>query len=174
MISGLRLLLLVVLLLWSTYLDISRYRIPNYLTVTCACIGFFFALFSGVETLKFSLLGFFAALAIGIIFWLLGVFRAGDAKLYAAVGMILGWQGVLSCFLYSMLVAGGMGLILLLLNGALLARCKRLLSYIKALFLTQQFIPYVPQPGTEHELPLAPAIALGALLAVCFPLANLL
>lgn len=170
MIFYLRLLLLAGLLLWAAYQDMTVQRIPNFLTAGAACLGFLLALFSDLSTLRASLIGFFAALLIGMLLWLFGAFRAGDAKLYASLGMVMGWQGVLNCFLWSMLIAGCMGFLLLLLRGSLGARCKRLWLYVKTLLLTRSFVPYSPEPGTEHEFPLAAPIALGGLLSLCFPL----
>ena len=173
MTEAFRFILTALLLLWASFEDLKRQRIPNFLTVGAACAGFVFALFSSWQTLKASLIGFLAALLLGGLFWLLGVFRAGDAKLYAALGMLLGWQGVLNCFLWSMLTAGSVGFLLLLLRGELKNRFKRLWGYCKLLFLTRRFVPYSPQPGTEHEFPLAPSIALGWLISLCVPLFRL-
>lgn len=170
MILFLRRLLLAVLLIGAAQQDLACHRIPNLLTAGGACIGLLLALFSGKAFLSSALVGFFAALGLGILLWMLGAFRAGDAKLYAALGIMMGWQWVLSCFLWSMLVAGTAGAILLLYRGILLQRLRRLWEYGKSLFFTRRFIPYSPQPGSEHELPLAPSIALGGLLTVFFPL----
>lgn len=170
MTQTLRFLLTALLLLWASCEDLRQQRIPNFLTAGSACVGLILALFSGWEGLKSSLTGFLAALLLGILLWLLGAFRAGDAKLYAALGMLLGWRGVLGCFLWSMVAAGAAGFVLLLVKGELKSRAKRLWDYCKLLFLTRRFVPYEPQPGTEHEFPLAPSIVLGWLLSLCFPL----
>ena len=158
------------LLALASYADWKGHRIPNLLTAGAACVGLVLALLSGWEVLKTSLIGFSAALAVGILFWLCGVFRAGDAKLYAALGMLLGWQGVLDCFLWSMLAAGVIGFFFLLSRGELGSRLKRVLNYGKLLFLTRRFTPYAPKSGTEHEFPLAPFIALGWLLSIFLPM----
>lgn len=173
MIESVRFFLTALVLLWASFEDLKRQRIPNFLTVGAACAGFVLALFSGWQAFKASLIGFLAALLLGIFLWLLGAFRAGDAKLYAALGMLLGWRGVLDCFLWSMLAAGSVGFLLLLLRGELRNRLKRLWGYCKLLFFTRRFVPYSPQPGTEHEFPLAPSIALGWLISLCVPLFRL-
>ena len=165
-----RFILTAFLLLWASFEDLRRQRIPNFLTVGAACAGLLLAPLSSWQALTACLVGFLAALLLGILFWLLGVFRAGDAKLYAALGMLLGWRGVLNCFLWSMLVAGAAGFVLLLARRELGSRLKRLWSYCKLLFLTRRFVPYAPQPGTEREFPLAPSIALGWLLSLQLPL----
>ncbi len=175
MTQTLRFLLTALLLLWASCEDLRRQRIPNFLTAGSACVGLILALFSGWEGLKSSLTGFLAALLLGILLWLLGAFRAGDAKLYAALGMLLGWRGVLGCFLWSMVAAGAAGFVLLLVKGELKSRAKRLWDYCKLLFLTRRIHYVVIQAQVdaawpEHEFPLAPSIVLGWLLSLCFPL----
>lgn len=170
MIETLRLLSLFVMLIGAALSDLTAYRIPNSITVGGAVLGLLLALFGGEDAVKASLIGFAAALAAGVLLWLVGALRAGDAKLYAAVGMLLGWRGVLNCFLWSMLIAGTAGVALLLSRRALLGRMKRLWEYVKGLFLTRQFTPYAPESGSERELPLGLPIALGGALAVCLPL----
>lgn len=170
MIQVLRYVLLAVALSSAVFHDIRRCKIPNSTTLSAAIGGIILSAFEGWDALMGSLVGFAAALAVGILLWLAGAFRAGDAKLYAALGAVMGWRGVLTCFLWSMLAAGAAGLIFLLRRRQLLARLKRIGRHLKGLAMTGKFTPYQAQPGSERELPLAPFIAVGAALAVVFPL----
>lgn len=167
MTAALRLACLAAALAWAVWQDVTAQKLPNALTVSTACAGLALALLSGREALADSLIGFFAALAAGMLLWALGTFRAGDAKLYAALGALMGWRNVLSCFVWSLLLAAAAGLLLLLVRGSLGERAKRVWSYLKSLLYTRRFTPYVPQAGTERELPMAPFIALGELLTLC-------
>lgn len=154
----------------AAYFDLTCHKIPNAITLSAAALGILLAVFEKWASTKDCLIGFAAALAVGMALWVAGAFRAGDAKLYAAVGALMGARGVLDCFLWSMLVAGGLGLILLWRKHALWERLKRVGRYFKGIFLTMRFVPYTSEPGSEGELPLAPVIAIGAVLAVFAPI----
>lgn len=169
MIGQLRYFVLTAGLLTASYQDIKYRKIPNTITVCCAILGGVLAVFEGWDVTKGALIGFAAALAVGVILWLVGAFRAGDAKLYAALGALLGWRGALNSFLYSMLVAGILGAGMLLARHQLWARLKRLGRYVKGLFLTGKPAPYVPAEEGKHELPLAPCVAVGTALALILP-----
>ncbi len=170
MIQNCRLVGLTLALLCAAFLDCTRHKIPNAITLSATIYGILLAVLEGWASAKDCLIGFAAALAVGMALWMAGAFRAGDAKLYAAVGALMGLRGVLDCFLWSMLIAGGLGALLLWRKHTLWERLKRVGRYFKGIVLTMRFEPYMSEPGNEHELPLAPAIAIGAALAVFAPI----
>lgn len=169
MIQICRLVGLTLALLCAACFDLTRHKIPNTITLSATIYGILLSVLEGWISAKDCLIGFAAALVVGMALWMMGAFRAGDAKLYGAVGALMGSRGVLDCFLWSMLVAGGLGLLLLWCKHVLWERLKRVGRYLKGIVLTMHFVPYVSEPGSEHELPLAPAIAIGAALAVFVP-----
>ncbi len=144
----------LVLLLISTATDIKSRVIPNALVLAILLIGLFFNTWavSGLG-IKQSLLGFGAALLIMLPVYLLKGWGAGDVKLMAAVGSVVGLNKIIDIILYSVLLMGLMSVIFFILKA--LVRGPNL-SY-KALAIQQ--------------LPMAPAIAV-ATFYVLLPVLN--
>jgi len=92
MILGFNKLLLIVLLVFSVRSDIEERRIPNKTTLPVILWGFASAgIFSGFNGILFSLGGFLVGLAVFLIPFSMGGMGAGDVKLMAAVGSLMGW-----------------------------------------------------------------------------------
>jgi prepilin peptidase CpaA len=91
----------------ATVIDIRTRRIPNELTAAMAGIGVGLAAtgVSGVP-LWASMVGFMLGLALMMPGHLLGATGAGDVKLMAAIGAIVGPAMVVSAFLFTA-IAGG-------------------------------------------------------------------
>lgn len=91
------------------YYDYRYRRIPNQLTVGLALFGLIINLLQGniLASIYGLLLG---GLLLIIPFALRGI-GAGDVKLLAAVGAVLGPQLVLVVFLYGAIVGGGFALL---------------------------------------------------------------
>ncbi len=168
MIPCLRYAVLILALAAAVWLDQSRGRIPNKLNLTLAAAALVLALAQGRPL--WALAGFAAGTLLGMGGWLLHLFRAGDAKLFMALGLALGWRGLVGCAAWSLVVGAALGLVLLLIKGQLTARLARVGRYLKLLLFTRSFSPYEPAPGTEREFPFALSIALGTALSLLVPL----
>ena len=105
-----------VFLIIAAYTDTKSSRIPNRLVVGCAIFGLLFSLIrSGwdaaqqqklwifdtgsiplgiMDGMAFSLVGFLLAFFGLFVFWIMGLCGGGDVKLFAAVGIWLGWKYV--------------------------------------------------------------------------------
>ncbi len=108
------LLLLVTVLTAAALSDMRSHRIPNWLTfpVMVAGLVYYFYL-GGPRGLLFSLAGLMLGFAFLMPFYLIGGTGAGDVKLMAAVGALLGPGGVLWSFLCTALVGGVYAVLLL-------------------------------------------------------------
>jgi len=93
MILSLNNLILIILIILSVKYDIFERRIPNKLTIPVILWGIVTAgIFSGFNGILFSISGFLVGLAVFFIPFVLGGMGAGDVKLMAAVGSLLGWK----------------------------------------------------------------------------------
>jgi len=99
-----------ILLLLSCYFDVKESRIPNWLILTGLTGGLLFAVVHPERKLSEAVVGAMASLVVGFLCWLLKAVRGGDAKLFCALGAYLGWEMALNCFSYALLVAGAVGL----------------------------------------------------------------
>jgi len=108
----LHILLLMVfpaLVIGAALRDASSFTIPNWISAAAVAAFFPVALASGVAlpTLAISLGVGVAALALGIGMFALGWIGGGDAKLFAACGLWLGWPALLP-FMAWTAIAGGL------------------------------------------------------------------
>lgn len=166
------LVILVAALVAASLTDIAHRRIPNAITYPLAAFGLLYHLHaSGMNGLIFSITGILAGAALLLVFHLLGKMGAGDVKLMAAVGSILGPAVVLTASLYSALAGGLYALLVLWRSGVLhdalygLAPCAG--GSVQAASM--------PQPGAAPRAGLPSlcyglAISLGTVLALLRPL----
>jgi prepilin peptidase CpaA len=116
-----QLLVLVVLpalLLAAAFCDLTRYTIPNRL---CAATALFFPLFAFLLPLPLSALGLHAAagaagLALGFGLFALGWIGGGDAKLFAAIALWLGFGDLAEYAVAVALFGGALTLTLMMLR----------------------------------------------------------
>lgn len=93
MILTIKQLILMILLVMSVKYDIKEKRIPNKLTFPAILLGMITAVIdSGLNGILFSISGFLVGLGVFFIPFIMGGIGAGDVKLMAAVGSILGWK----------------------------------------------------------------------------------
>ncbi|HNW58194.1 MAG TPA: A24 family peptidase [bacterium] len=83
---------LIVLSIAAAWYDLKSYRIPNAVTVPALLAGLAgHALVHGLSGLGHALAGAAAGFLVLGLFYFMGGMGAGDVKLMAAVGALLGW-----------------------------------------------------------------------------------
>lgn len=109
--------------------DLRSSRIPNWLTVPSMVIAM------GVHTymhslggLLFSLTGLGAGLGLFLLLYLMGSIGAGDVKLMAAVGAMLGAEGALGSSVLAMLVGGSYALGAMIYQWGFVGTGRKLIS----------------------------------------------
>jgi len=109
---------LVLIVVTAAIFDLRYRKIPNWLVLTGLVLGFGLNTFLfEVTGLAFSAKGFGLALLIYFPLYLLRAMGAGDAKLMAAVGSIVGWGNWLGIFVATAVIGGVLGLVVLLFAG---------------------------------------------------------
>lgn len=111
-------LLLAVLVVIAGYYDIRYRRIPNWLTLPTILVGFALNAFlnqsGALSGLGDSGAGFALAIAINFPLYLLHARGAGDVKLLAAIGALIGWRDWIAIFILSGILGGVLAVILML------------------------------------------------------------
>lgn len=109
---------LVFIVVTAAIYDLRYRKIPNWLVLVGLVLGF------GLNTFLFEVAGLAnsakgmgLALLIYFPLYLLRAMGAGDAKLMAAVGSIVGWGNWLAIFVATAVIGGVLGLIVLLFAG---------------------------------------------------------
>lgn len=123
--------ILFLFLIVAFVIDVRHHKLPNWLTAGGMAVGILFHLIvNGMNGLLFS---FFGLLVAGGIFLLLYVFKAigaGDVKLFAAIGSLVGIHLVLYMMMYSVIFGGLIAIIILLFTKTFLSKITNLFFYI--------------------------------------------
>lgn len=147
----------------ATIIDLRSRRIPNQLTAAMAAsgIGLAAAGLSGVSTAA-SFAGLVAGLVLMMPGHLLGATGAGDVKLMAGAGSILGVHLILNAFLFTA-VAGGMLAVVVALQRR---RLQATLAGTGRLIAAPGALPReLRGAATSSRFAYGPAIALGTVAA---------
>jgi prepilin peptidase CpaA len=147
----------------AAVIDIRTNRIPNLLTALMSGVGLAMAA-TGVSGIgPWAAL---AGLAIGLLLmmpgYLLGATGAGDVKLMAAVGAMLGPALVITAFLFTAIAGGILALVVAARRGRMAAALANTGRLIASPAGAQRKIR---SAGTTHRFAYGPAIALGSLVA---------
>jgi prepilin peptidase CpaA len=142
--------------------DIRVRRIPNWLTFSAMIAGIGYHIYvGGITGLLLSLGGLLIGFSLFFVFYMLGGMGAGDVKLMAAIGSLLGPKDVLFAALYTAL-AGGVYAVLLMVtrktNRELLSRYALMAKSL----LSTGHCAYIPQGETEKTTPLCYGVAIAA------------
>ena len=144
-------------------IDLWTRRVPNPLTLLLASSGVGFAAFgiSGL-TIGASLLGFALGLVLMLPGHLFGATGAGDVKLFAALGALIGPAHIATAFVYTAIAGGVIALVIAI-------RRRRLQETIDG---AAQLIVSgaanalaIESPLQNNRFAYAPAIAVGTMLA---------
>lgn len=168
---------LLMLLAASTFTDLSQRKIFNWATYSAACWGLLINLSAGLcgnisalgaIGIRQSLLGFVACFVVMLFAYSLARGGAGDVKLAAGIGSLLGVQDGLLAVAVSYVVAGAV-----ILCWSIWVQGPWKLIVAMGRFFGSLFLPLWIQPPTKSDrnllqqpIPLAPFFALGTLLVV--------
>ena len=148
----------------ATVIDLRSRRIPNELTATMAMSGLVLA---ATDASGVTLAGSCAGLVLGLVLMLpghaLGATGAGDVKLMAAVGAIVGSPLVLSAFVCTCLAGGVLAVVVASRRrrlGATLAQTGRLVAAPGAM------PEEIKSASAASRFAYGPAIAAGSMVAV--------
>lgn len=147
----------------SAIIDFRTRRVPNALTGALALAGLVLAALgvTGVTVVS-SLMGLALGLALMLPGHLFGATGAGDVKLFAATGAVVGAGFILPAFLYTALAGGVIGVIVALRRH----RLKRTITGTMGLIASGGAnAAEINSPRANNRFAYAPAIAIGAVLA---------
>jgi prepilin peptidase CpaA len=111
--------ILLTLAVGAASFDICYRRIPNWLTASGVFAGLLMNtfLYQGWPGLRTSVLGLCAGFCVYLALYSIRAMGAGDVKMMAAVGAIVGWQDWVGIFLITAVVGGLTAMALIALRG---------------------------------------------------------
>jgi prepilin peptidase CpaA len=158
---------LLPLALVITYYDVRYRRIPNTFVLATLATGLMLnALSGGLDGALASLGG--CALAFGLMFFLhvFGAMGAGDVKLFAAIGSVVGPSLVLPTFFVVVLTGGALGVITMVRTGAVRSTLHNILILLVGL-LPGWKMPRLAVPADRRQtIPYGVAITFGSLISL--------
>ncbi|HKQ73910.1 MAG TPA: prepilin peptidase [Blastocatellia bacterium] len=163
----LSILLLIPLAALITYYDVRYRRIPNLVVlVTLTCGMATNAAINGWRGVLSSLAGCLLGFGLMLIPHIFGALGAGDVKLFASVGAVIGAPLVLPTFVVVLITGGATAVLTSLRAGKLLETARRV-SYILGSLLIGQPAPRLPIPDDRKQtIPYGVAITFGSLISM--------
>ena len=147
----------------STLVDVRTRRVPNALTLAIASLGVLLAALRWTPTgVPGACLGLVLGFLLMLPGYFLGATGAGDVKLLASIGTLLGPKDVTVAFLYTVLAGG----VIALLVAAKRRRMRETLERTALLVYTGGATAgAIEDASNDNRFPYAPAIAVGTLVA---------
>jgi prepilin peptidase CpaA len=147
----------------AAVIDIRRRRIPNVVCVATAATGLTFSMY-GISTITVT--SALAGLAIGFLMMLpghvFGATGAGDVKLFAAAGTLLGSGRIVTAFLLVAITGGVLAVIVAIRRG----RLGRTMGLTAGLLgRTGELKTEIESPAEHNRFSYGPAIAVGCVIA---------
>ena len=147
----------------AVVIDVRTRRIPNWLTGSIAGAGFGLAFGGGVVTPTQAALGLLTGLLLMMPGHLIGATGAGDVKLLAAVGSMLGPDLTFRAFLYSAVAGGVFAVAVATRRGILAATLQDAGRLVTSPADARQVIE---SPARPNRFAYGPAIAAGTLISL--------
>jgi prepilin peptidase CpaA len=150
----------------ASAVDIRTRRIPNLLTALLSAAGIALAAtgMSGISV-GWAAVGLAVGLLVMMPGYVLGATGAGDVKLMAAIGAIVGPGLVVNAFLFTAVTGGLLALTVAALRGRLAATVQGTRALVTAPAAARETIV---APARGNRFAYGPAIAIGSMLAVIF------
>jgi prepilin peptidase CpaA len=159
--------LLVPLAVIITYYDVRYRRIPNAFVLATLLSGLIVnTIYGGWKGTVASLGGCAIAFILMFMLHIFGAMGAGDVKLFAAVGSLVGTQLVLPTFVVVILTGGALALLLMLHTGAVRATMQRVLMILVGLLPGWEMPRFAVPADRKATIPYGVAITFGSLISL--------
>ncbi len=146
----------------AAVIDLKTRRVPNALTMSMAAAGIALAATGlGPVGLGASVAGCVLGAALMLPGHVLGATGAGDVKLLAAAGTLLGPGLTFKAFVATAIAGGAIAVIVAVQRG----RLRQTLTTTTRLATGQAAATEIEQPTANNRFAYAPAIAIGVMLA---------
>ncbi|WP_436244429.1 A24 family peptidase [Paenibacillus sp. LjRoot56] len=132
--------LFIIFITVAFIIDVRYSKLPNKLTMCGTLFGVLFHTCSeGWNGLLFSLIGAGTGFIMVLVLYAIGALGAGDVKLFAAIGAIMGVMFVVQTLVYAILWAGLIGLFLLLFQRKIRTTSRKLAGWLFSILVLKRF-----------------------------------
>jgi prepilin peptidase CpaA len=167
--------LLIPLAVFVAGFDIRHRRIPN--------VWVLFTLVSGIlknvaidgwSGLKSSLGGAFLALGLMLILHIFGAMGAGDVKLFASIGAVIGARLVLPTFFVVVITGAALAFIFMIRSGTVRVTMQRVMLILAGLLPGWKMPRFTAPEDKQMTLPYGVAIIFGSLISLAISASDLI
>ena len=160
-----KLLLLIPLAGIVSYYDVRYRRIPNLVVVSALVSGLIInTSFGGFGGTWASVEGFGLAFAPMFLMHIFGAMGAGDVKLFAAVGAVLGVKMVPMTFVIVVMLGAALAIYTMLRSGTVFSTLHGVLRIFVGILPGWEMPRFAMPPDRKHTIPYGVAIVMGSLL----------
>lgn len=147
----------------SAVVDWRTRRIPNWLTLGVASLGVTLA---ALHLSPLNVVGALGGFVVGLVLMLpghvIGATGAGDVKLFAAAGTMLGPTQIASAFVYTAIAGGVLAMAIAVHRGRLTQTLEGTATLVRT---GGANVADIENPLVDNRFAYAPAIAIGVLVA---------
>ncbi|MDX6613187.1 MAG: prepilin peptidase CpaA [Blastocatellia bacterium] len=160
-------ILLSILAVLIAYHDMRYRRIPNAFVLATLTSGLASnAVFGGLQGALGSLKGCGLAFILMFVLHVFGAMGAGDVKLFAAIGSVVGGALVIPTFLVVILTGGALAVCTMIRTGAVRATMHRVLQIFAGLMPGWEMPRFAVPADRRQTIPYGVAIMLGSLISL--------
>lgn len=168
-----KIVLLLLMLGLALYQDIRERKIKNWLTLPAALAGIALNIREeGQAGLIFSLQGWLIPILGLFVFYIINVMGAGDIKLFAAIGSLMGFRFTALSFVFSIFAGGVAAFVILFRERAMADRIGKMVRYFYFMALTRKLLPYVARGDTGSKFIFTLAIVPGTIIQLLVTLVQ--
>ena len=158
--------LLVLLTVAIVYFDVKHRRIPNKIALVALACGLLVNIFwHGWSGLLSSIEGCLLAFGLMLALHFFGAMGAGDVKLFAAIGSIIGLGLVLKTFVVVVVLGALLAMVSMVFTGTARVTMQRVYLILVG-FLPGWKMPRYEVTPDRHTIPYGVAIMLGTLISL--------
>ncbi len=159
--------LLVPLAIIITYYDVRYRRIPNLFVLATLLSGIILNVtFNGWGGVLSSLQGCGLGFVLMFALHMLGAMGAGDVKLFAAIGAVIGAKLVIPTFLVVALTGGVLAIVAMVRAGSVRSTLQGVLQIFVGLLPGWKMPRFAVPADRRHTIPYGVAITLGSLISL--------
>lgn len=166
MILVIKYAVVLILLILSLFTDTKNYKIKNSIILFFAIAGFTLnCIQSGFTGIINWFIGLAVPMIVLFVLFALRMLGAGDIKLIAVIGGLLGLDFLIKSSLYILMIAGVMALIKMMINRNLVIRFRHFFDYIHNIIINKQIGIYdeINTKDRSHVIRLSYAIGAGTI-----------
>ena len=145
-------------------IDLRTRRVPNQLTLAIGVLGLTLA---ASHVTGVTVTGALAGCVLGLLLMLpghvIGATGAGDVKLFAAIGTLVGPMHIVVAFIYTAIAGGVLAVIVAARRRRLQETMERTAAFVRT---GGSNVGEIEHGAANNRFAYAPAIAIGALVAV--------